>query len=145
MSHRPLAPMAPADIVRELRDSRNLLEKLTGHAVIVKSERAPNKPAYSIGYTMEPARNESDDDPLLFCRIDNNGNRDHSHLDGAPVLSRAKRVARLPHTPCVLRGHRFPLPFSFLSDTYRPKITLSPEPVETMPAKSRPDAPPVKH
>ncbi len=83
MSHRPLARMSAAEVFRELRESREILEGTAGTAVRAVSypfgvadavdRMVGDKAAeagYAVGYTMEMAYNEGTEDPLLYARVD---------------------------------------------------------------------------
>lgn len=83
VSHRPLARLSREKAVRELEESRRDLEEWSGSAVEFVSypfgnEKAVNhevgalaaEAGYRGGFTMERAKNQTANDPLLLARID---------------------------------------------------------------------------
>ena len=84
-THRPLATLKKKDVIVELKDSKALLEKITGsrihalsypfgnpHAVGTREVICAQKAGYKIGFTMNRIQNVNLENPLSINRFDCN-------------------------------------------------------------------------
>lgn len=85
LSHRPLSQLDPADAAYELKESKKVLERITGRRILAVSypygglsavtkgvANIAESAGYEIGFTAERSFNTSLAEPLLLARADTN-------------------------------------------------------------------------